>query len=190
GARARLRPLRRHDHPARRGRPHPHRPVGSRHGPARVGGPAPGRLLPRLPQPPRDGDRPARAAGQPHRGDRARGGRAVRHPPRGVLPRAHARVGRAARRHRRPDRGQELDRPARADRPRHRRVLRPGLEGHADPRAQQPHAAAHPALRRAADRPALLHDARRAREAALRVRGPRLPLPGPGGGHGEPLQAV
>ena len=96
--------------------------------------------------------------------------RAVRHPPRRVLPRAHAGVGRAARRHRRAHRGQELLGPARADRPRHRRLLRPGLEGHADARAQQPHARADQALPRAADRAAVVHDARRARPSGPTAR--------------------
>ena len=47
----------------------------------------------------------------------------------------------------------------------------PGLEGHADARAQQPHARADQALRRAADRAAVVHDARRPGRAALRLRG-------------------
>ena len=127
--------------------------------------PAARRLVPRLPQPPRHGDRPARAAERPHRAGRRRGRRAVRHPPRRVLPRPHRGVGRAARRHRRADRGQVLARAARADRPRDRRLLRPGLEGHADAGAQQPHARADQALARAADRAALVHDARPARRS-------------------------
>ena len=56
--------------------------------------------------------------------------------------------------------------PPRPDRPRHRRLLRSRLEGHADARAQQPHARADQALRGAADRPALVHDARRAGRCA------------------------
>ena len=42
----------------------------------------------------------------------------------------------------------------------------PGLEGHADARDHQPHARPDQALARAADRAALVHDARRARPSA------------------------
>ena len=76
-------------------------------GPARERGPAAGRLLPRLPQPPRLGHRPARSAARTSpRRSRSAAGRAVRDPPRRVRARAHAGVGGAARRHRRPHRGQ------------------------------------------------------------------------------------
>ena len=63
--------------------------------------------------------------------------------------------------------------PARADRPRHRRLLRSGLEGDADAGAQQPDPGADQALPRARDRPALVHDARPAGPAPLRQPGAR-----------------
>ena len=56
--------------------------------------------------------------------------------------------------------GKSQHRPPRADRPRHRRLLRPRLEGHADARAQQPHAHPDQAVPRPADRPAVVHGAR------------------------------
>ena len=145
--------------PRRRG-PHQDRPVGPGARPAGERRPAARRLVPRLPQPPHHGDRPARAAGNLTEEVRIRAGERVRDPPRRVLPRPHAGVGRAAGRHRRADRGQVLARPPRADRPRDGRLLRPGLEGHADAGAQQPHARPDQALPRPADRPALVHDAR------------------------------
>ena len=115
------------------------RPAGERRPSAR-------QLVPRLPQPPRLGDRPARPADEPHRADHDRARRAVRDPSRRVLPRRDARVRRAPRRHRRADRGQILARTPRVDRARDRRLLRPGLAGHADARAQQPHARADQAV--------------------------------------------
>ncbi len=118
--------------------------------------------------------------------DRAR--RAVRDPPGRVLPRRDARVRDAPRRHRRADRGQVVARTPRADRARDRRLLRSGLERHADARAQQPHARADQAVVRPADRPALVHDARRARPAAVRPRRARQPLPGAGRRDREPLR--
>src|SRR5206468_2116311 len=81
------------------------------------------------------------------------GGGVVRDSSGGVLPGPDARVGRATRRHRRPDRGQELAGPSRPDRSRHRRILRPGMEGDADARAQQFDPRPDQALSRAADRP-------------------------------------
>src|SRR5581483_4874470 len=114
--------------------------------------------------------------------------RPIHHPPGRVLPRSDARMGGAARRHRGPDRGEELDRPSRPDRPRHRGLLRPRLEGHADARAEQPHPRADQALSRAADRAAVVHGARPARRAAVRVERPRLPLPGAGRRDREPLR--
>ena len=125
-----------------------------------------GALVPRLPQPSRHGDRPARAAQRPDRAGRGRRRRVVRDPPRRVLPRPHRGVGRAAGRHRRPHRRQVVARPPRADRARDRRLLRPRLEGHADARAQQPHARPDQALAGTADRPALVHDARPAAPSA------------------------
>ena len=89
-----------------------------------------------------------------------RGG--LRHPPGRVLPRADRGVGGAARRRRGADRGQMLARAAGPDRPRDRRVHRPGLEGDADARAQQPHPRPDQALPGPADRPAVVHGARRA----------------------------
>ena len=139
-------------------------------GPARVGRPAPGRLVPRLPQPPRRRDRPARPADQPHRGGRDRGRRAVRHPPGRVRARPHAGVRGDPRRPRLADRGQVEPRPARADRARHGGLRRPRLQGDADARDHQPHARPDQALRRAPDRAALVHDARRARGAARTAR--------------------
>src|SRR5205085_7235120 len=79
-------------------------------------------------------------------------------------------------------RGQVVARAPRADRPRDGRLLRPRLEGDADARAREPHPGADQALRGLADRPALLHDARRPGAAALWPRAARLPLPGPGRG--------
>ena len=55
------------------------------------------------------------------------------------VPRTHARARRAARRHRRPDRGQVEPRPPRPDRARDRRLRRPGLQRHAHARDHQPH---------------------------------------------------
>ena len=55
-------PVRRDDPRAGRERPDQDRPVGSGPGPARERRSAPGRLVPRVPQPPRLGDRPARAS--------------------------------------------------------------------------------------------------------------------------------
>ncbi|CAA9464165.1 MAG: Deoxycytidine triphosphate deaminase (dUMP-forming), partial [uncultured Solirubrobacteraceae bacterium] len=183
-----LRPLRRHDPRACRCRPHPDRPVGCRPRPAGFRRPAPGRLVPGVPQPPDDGDRPAPAADQPHRGgDRRRGG-GLRHPSRRVLPRPHARVGGAARRHRRAHRGQVEPRAPRPDRPRHRRLLRPGLARDADARAQQPHASPDQALPRPAHRPAVVHDARSRGRAPIRLLRAGVALPGPGGGHGISLR--
>ena len=121
---------------------------------------------------------------------RDRRGRAVRHPPRRVLPRPDARARRAAGRPRRARRGEVEPRPPGADRPRHRRLRRPGLEGHADARAQQPHARPDQALRRPADRAAQRDGAGPRRRAPVRLRGPRLALPGPGGGDRKPLRRV
>ena len=149
----RLGPLGRDDPAARGGGPHPDRSLGSRPRPAGQRRPAAGRLVPRLPQPPRLRDRPAPPAREPHRGGRGPRRRVVRHPSGRVLPRADAGVGRAARRHRGPDRGQVEPGPARADRPRHRRLLRPRLEGHADARAQQPDPRPDQALPRACRSP-------------------------------------
>ena len=125
---------------------------------------------------------------QPDRARRGRRRRAVRHPPRRVLPRAHRGVGRAARRHRRPDRGQVVARAPRADRPRDGRLRRPRLPGHADARDHQPDARADHAVARQADRAAVVHDARRARRAALRPPRARQPLPRPGRGDRDPLR--
>ena len=61
-------------------------------------------------------------------------------------------------------------RPPRADRPRDRRLRRPRLQGHADARDHQPHPRPDQALRRAPDRPALVHGARRAGRAPIRAR--------------------
>ena len=84
--------------------------------------------------------------------------------------------------------GKSIARAPRAHRPRHRGVLRPGLARDAHARARQPDAHPDQALPRPADRPALLHDPRRPGAAALRPRAARQPLPGPGGGHREPLR--
>ena len=65
----------------------------------------------------------------------------------------------------------------------------PGLQGHADAGDHQPHARPDQALRRHRDRPALVHDARRARRAPVRLARAGLPLPGPDGRHGVPLRA-
>ena len=119
--------LGRHDPPARRRGRDLDRPVGRGARPAGERRRAARQLVPRLPQLPRLGDRPARPADQPDRADHDRARRAVRDPPRRVLPRRDARVRRAARRHRRPDRGQVLARTARPDRARDRRLLRSGL---------------------------------------------------------------
>ena len=132
-----LRPVGRHDPPPRRRRAHPHRPVGPRHGPAGERRPAPRQLVPRLPQPPDHGGRPRRPAVRAHRAGDRRGRRHLRHPSRRVLPRAHAGVGRAARRRRRAHRGQELARAPRARRPRDGGLLRPRVEGHAHARARE-----------------------------------------------------
>ena len=78
----------------------------------------------------------------------------------------------------------------RPDRPRHGRLLRPGLPGHADARDRQPHPGPDQALRRPADRAALVHGPRRAGRAAVRHAGAGLALPGPGRGHRVPLHAV
>ena len=130
-----------------------------------------GDSLPRVPQPPRVGDRPARrAAGGPDRGGRGR-------PPRRASSSTPASSASAARRSGsscrttswRGSRASRALGPARADRPRHRGLHRPGLEGHADARAQQPHAGPDQALPRAADRPAVVHGARQAGRAAVRL---------------------
>ena len=144
------------------------RSVGSGDDPAGLDRPAPRRVVPRVPQPPRAGDRPARSAAQPHRADRPRPGRAVHRAPRRVRPGADGGARRAARRRRRPHRGQELARPPRAHRPRDRRLRRPGVRGHAHARGHQPHPHPDRAVAGAADRPAVVHGARRARGAALR----------------------
>ena len=68
-------------------------------------------------------------------------------------------------------------------------LRRPGLQGHADARDHQPHARPDQALRRPADRPALVHGARRAGRAAVRVARAGLALPGPDGRDGVPLRA-
>src|SRR2546421_4723446 len=83
---------------------------------------------------------------------------------------------------------QQLPRPTRADRPRDGRLLRSGLEGHSDARAQQPDASPDQTLRGPPDRAALVHDPRRSGPAPLRPRAARQPLPGAGGGDGEPLR--
>src|SRR3712207_6937824 len=54
-----------------------------------------------------------------------------------VLPRPYAGVGRASGGRRCQDRGEEQFGPPRADRARHGGVLRPGVAGHADARAQR-----------------------------------------------------
>ena len=79
---------------------------------------------------------------------------------------AHRGMGRAARRHRRPDRGQVVARAPRADRPCDGRLRRPRLPGHADARDHQPDARPDHPLAGQADRPAVVHDARSARAAA------------------------
>ena len=61
-------------------------------------------------------------------------------------------------------------RPARADRARDGRLRRPRLQGHADARDHQPDARPDQALRRAADRAALVHGARRARASSPTAR--------------------
>ena len=116
-------------------------------------------------------------------------GRAVRDPPRRVLPRADARVGRAARRHRRPDRGQ-VESLGRLGLIVHATAgfCDPGLEGHAHARAQQPHPRPDQALSRAADRAAVVHDPRPAGAAPVRQSRARQPLPGPARRDREPLR--
>ena len=180
--------LRRHDPPPRRGGSDQGRPVGSGDDPAGLDRPAPRQLVPRVPQPPRAGDRPARPAAQPHGADRPRRRRAVHRAPGRVRPRAHGGARRDPRRHRRAHRGQELPRPPRAHRARDRRLRRPGLQRHADARGHEPHAHPDRAVAGPADRPAVVHGARRARRAALRSPGPRQPLPRAGGGDREPLR--
>ena len=64
----------------------------------------------------------------------------------------------------------------------------PGLQGHADARDHEPHARPDQALRRPPDRPALVHGARRAGRAAVRLARARLPLPGPDGRDRVPLR--
>ena len=108
-----------------------------------------------------DGDRPARPAERPDRAGRRRGrtSRSSSIPGEFCLGRTEEWV-------ELPDdivariEGKSLARAPRADRPRDRRLLRPGLEGHADARAQQPHARPDQAVARPADRAALVHDAR------------------------------
>ena len=123
--------------------------------------PAARRLVPRLPQPPRRrrSTCATRRPTSPRRSWSAGDEPFVIHPGE-FCARPHAGVGRAARRHRRADRGQVEPGPPRPDRPRHRGLRRPGLEGHADARAQQPDARPDQALRRAADRAAVVHGAR------------------------------
>ena len=65
----------------------------------------------------------------------------------------------------------------------------PGFKGTLDARDHQPHARPDQALQRAADRPALVHDARRPRRAPVRLARAGLALPGPDGRHGVPLRA-
>ncbi len=84
----------------------------------------------------------ATAAARADRGDPGDPGGRLRHPPRRVLPRAQRGMGGAARRRGGTNRGEVLIRSPRTDRPRHRGVHRPRLEGHAHARAQQPHAGA------------------------------------------------
>ena len=85
--------------------------------------------------------------------------------------------------------GKSLARAARADRPRDGRLLRPGLEGHADARAQRTSRAS-----RSSSGPGLpiaqlsFMTLDRAGRAALRPPGPRQPLPRPGRGDREPLR--
>ena len=187
-----VRALGRHDPPPGRGGPDRHQAVGSVARAAGVGRPAPGRQLPRVPQPPRVGDRPARrSAGGPDRGGRD-------HRRRRASSSTPASSASAA-----PPNGSSCPTTSwpgsRASRSLGRLGLivhataglhRPGLEGHADARAQQPHARPDQALPRAADRPAVVHGARPGRRAAVRVGRTGLALPGPGGGHREPLHAV
>ncbi|CAA9481215.1 MAG: hypothetical protein AVDCRST_MAG13-1180 [uncultured Solirubrobacteraceae bacterium] len=187
-AHARLRALRRHHPPPRRGGPDPHRPLGRRDGPARLGGPAPRAVLPGLPQLPRGVHRPRRAPDEPHRARPGRPGRVLRHPPGRVRPRAHGGVGGAARRPGREDRGKIEPGPPRAHRPRHRGVRRSGVQGDADARDHEPHPGAHRPVAGQADRPAELHDARPAGRAPVRASRPGLALRRPGRRHGVALR--
>ena len=174
-----LRPLRRHDPPARRRGADRHRAVGPGHGAAGERRPAPRRLVPRLPQPPHRGDRPRRRrrATSPRASRSLDGEPFVIHPGEFVLGRT-AGVRRAAR-----------TTSSRASRARARLgrlglivhatagFVRPGFDGHADARDHEPHARADRAVARPADRAALVHDARPPRRAAVRPPGARQPLP-------------
>ena len=181
---ASLRPLRRHDPPPRRGGPDRHRPVGSRPRPARVGRPAPGRLLPRLPQPPR---RPrstcaSRRRTSPRRSWSPQGEPFAIHPGEFALGRTLEAV--------------ELPDDIVARIEGKSSLGRLGLIVHAtagfvDPGFKGTLTLEITNLTRVpiklyagpADRAAVVHGARRARRAPVRIRGAGLALPGPGGRH-------
>ena len=120
---------------------------GTRHGPAGERGPAPRRLLPRLPQPPGHGDRPGDPPPELTEEVKVERRRALRHPPRRVRPRAHAWSGSSCPTTSSPASRARSPRATRADRPRHGRLLRPGLEGDADARAREPRPGSRSCLR-------------------------------------------
>ena len=155
-------------------------------GPAGERRPAPRRLVPRLPQPPRRrrstcATRRRDLTEQVEVGD---GESFVIHPGEFCLGRTEEWV-------ELPDdivariEGKSLARAPRADRPRDRRVRRPRLEGDADARDHQPHARPDHAVAGHADRPAVVHDARPPGRAPVRPPRARQPLPRPGRGDRE-----
>ena len=167
----RLRALRRHDPPPRRGGPDRHRALG----PGLVQ-PASvdlrlGRLLPRLPQPPRGGDRPARAADEPHRGGRGR-----RRTSRSSSTPASSCLGRTLEWVELPDdivaRIEGKSSIGRLGLIVHATAgfVDPGFKGTLTLEITNLTRVPDQALRRAADRPAVVHDARRARRAPVRLR--------------------
>ena len=159
----------------------PDRPVRPARPPAVVGRPPPRPELPRLPQQPLRVHRRPRAAAGPDRAADGRRRRAVHPPPRRVRARPDPRMGRAARRPRRPARGQELAWAARPADPLDGGLRRPGLEGQPDPRAVERGEPADRPVLRDADRPdQLLPDVEPGR-AAVRLDGARLEVPGPVG---------
>ena len=106
-------------------------------------------LLPRLPQPPRDGDRPAASRRSLTEVVNIDEGEAfAMHPGEFTLGSTLERVG-DARRRGRPHRGEPSIGRLGLHRPRDRRLRRPGLQGHADAWSSPTHAGADQALRRA-----------------------------------------